>query len=106
MKGKCSYEMKLYKAIELFLLIQLAISYIYVCIGFTTKIKVKTDEEMELGSKGPLDDNAAEPNMYVNPEVVEEAADPKNEQPAASNGNQLQHNTYKYVSHEITEHIK
>ena len=46
---------------------------------------------MELGSKGPLDDTADEPNMYVNPKVIE-AADPKDEKPIASNGNHR--NTY------------
>ena len=61
-------------------------SYMY--IGFTTKFKI--DEEVELGSKGPLDNRADEPNMYVNPKVIE-TADPKDEKPVASNGNQ--HNT-------------
>ena len=43
----------------------------YVFIGFTTKVTVKIDKDMELGAKNCLDDSVAEPKMYANPEVAE-----------------------------------
>ena len=67
--------------------LKLAIRISYTCIGFTTKVRIKTDEEaVELDSKGPLDDHSeVEPGMYVNTEVVTDSID---EKPVASNGNQ------------------
>ena len=49
--------------------------YTYV-LGFTTKITVRIDEEVELGNNNPLDDCTVKPNMSAVPEMVEAAADP------------------------------
>ena len=49
--------------------------YTYV-LGFTTKITVRIDEEVELGNNNPLDDCVVKPNMSAVPEMVEAAADP------------------------------
>ena len=49
--------------------------YTYV-LGFTTKITVRIDEEVELGNNNRLDDCTVKPNMSAVPEMVEAAADP------------------------------
>lgn len=54
-------------------------------IGFTTKVTVRIDEDVELGSKNPLDDSMVEPNMSVVPEMVEAAVNPNDE--TTRNGN-------------------
>lgn len=57
--------------------------------GFTTKVKVTIDEEVELGNQNPLDDyeeSTVEPNLYVNPNKTEEEGPSDDDKPLASYG--------------------